>query len=57
MSRCSYQRTIVGRNDEGEIKGEVEWCDLNDCVCILMTLDTCEEYELEKEELLKGVGG
>jgi len=43
-------RTLVGRNDEGEIKGEVDWCDLSDHPCLLMSGDTCEEWEDQKKE-------
>ena len=50
MDRCSYMRTLVGRNDEGEIKGEVDWCDLSDHPCLLMSGDTCEEWEDQKKE-------
>ena len=45
MDRCPHMNTIVGRNKEGDIKGECDWCNLSDHPCLLMSDDTCEEWE------------
>uniref|UniRef100_A0A6M3KSL5 Uncharacterized protein n=1 Tax=viral metagenome TaxID=1070528 RepID=A0A6M3KSL5_9ZZZZ len=48
--KCFYQRTIQ----------DVDWCDLDDHMCVLMGCDCCDEYENQKkeleEELDRGVG-
>lgn len=48
--KCYYQRTI----------GDVDWCDLDDHMCVLMGYTSCDEYEAQKKEILeelnKGVG-
>jgi len=48
--KCYYQSCIQGRNKDGDTKGELEWCTLSDNPCLLMTGDTCEEYNSQREE-------
>ena len=48
--RCEYIRTLVGRNAAGDTKGEMDWCTLSDHPCLLMSGDTCEEWEEIKKE-------
>lgn len=51
--RCDFMHTIQGRNGAGDTCGEIDWCTLSDHICILMTGDTCEEWENIKEEWKK----
>ena len=50
LEKCYYQHCIQGRNKDGDTKGELEWCTLSDNPCLLMTGDTCEEYNSQREE-------
>ena len=50
MDKCQYMISIQGRNCEGETKGELDWCDLSDNPCQLMSGDTCEDWEKIKKE-------
>ncbi len=49
--KCQYLIHIVGRNKDGEESGELDWCDLSDNPCLLMSGDECQEYnDFLKEE-------
>lgn len=50
MDRCQYMQSIVGRNANGEEAGELDWCDLSDNPCVLMSGDKCEEWQTQKKE-------
>ena len=39
MERCYYMRT------RGNAEESIDWCDLEDCICVLMSGDECVEYE------------
>ncbi len=49
MDSCQYLQHIRGRNKEGEEKGELDWCNLSDNPCLLMSGDDCEEWNKIQE--------
>lgn len=45
-----YKEEILLKCPEMKTIGDVDFCYLNECVCILMDYDTCDVFQSIKEE-------